>query len=363
MKVLHLSSERSWRGGEQQIAYLIEELEKQEVECVVACRKGSAFEAWCIKNEVAYLPLSFANEFDVFSAWQVKNFCNEMGVDIVHMHSGHSHAIGVWSSVFGNRARLILSRRVDFPIKKNWFSRFKFNYKKIERIICVSDEIKRITQQDLKNPKVCVTVHSGIDPRRFESSKKTFKIHKELGVPNHTRLIANVSAIAPHKDYITFVNTVEVLTNKGFQAQFLIIGDGPDRSKIEQYVSEKQLSNVITFTGFRSDIEEIIKDLDVLLITSKTEGLGTTILDAFINEISVVATNAGGIPELVEHGKTGMLADIEDASQLANHVIEIFKDEDASIRMKISAKEKVLDGFTNRKMAESIFNVYKRIPF
>ena len=152
MKVLHLSSERSWRGGEQQIAYLIDELSKNGVENFVGCRKKSEFEKYCKKNQIAHISLPFSNEFDVFSAWEIRNFCKEFNVDIVHMHSGHSHAIGVWSSLLGNPAKLVLSRRVDFPIKNNFFSKFKYNYSKISKVICVSEAIKKITQKGLNKP-------------------------------------------------------------------------------------------------------------------------------------------------------------------------------------------------------------------
>ena len=139
MNVLHLSSEKTWRGGEQQIAYLIEELDKQGVENFVACRKKSAFEEHCIKNNINHISLPFANNFDASTAWQIRNFCNYANIDLMHMHSSRSHTMAVLATVFGSAANMILSRRVDFPSAGNWLSKYKYNHPKIKKILCVSE--------------------------------------------------------------------------------------------------------------------------------------------------------------------------------------------------------------------------------
>lgn len=361
MKILHLSSERTWRGGEQQIAYLIGESIKQGVQCFVACRKGSAFEEYCQKQNIPYFSIGFKNELDFGTANQVKNICKTHQIDIVHMHSSHSHAIGVWSYILGNKAKLVLSRRVDFPIKDNFLSRFKFNHKSIEKIVCVSNKIEEIMRKDLKNPDVCVTVHSGIDLKRFEKSKNNQILHKEYNLSPTCKVIANISAIAPHKDFYTFVDTVEILSKKLTDVKFFIIGEGGERENIENYIAQKQLQDHIILTGFRQDIPDIMQEIDLFLMTSETEGLGTTILDAFANHVSVVATRGGGIPEAVVHEKTGLLADIKDSKTLAKNVIELLTDSNKKEKLKHQAYQWLLDNFVKEKTATKTINVYKEI--
>jgi len=133
MKVLHLSSEKTWRGGEQQIAYLVDELNELGVENFVACRKDSVFEKHCKDNLIEHITLPFKNSYELGSAIQIKNFCKYMEIDILHMHSSRGHTIGVISSLLGNKSKLILSRRVDFPVKDNWLSKWKYNYSKIKK--------------------------------------------------------------------------------------------------------------------------------------------------------------------------------------------------------------------------------------
>src|SRR5690606_2066705 len=120
MKILHISSEYTWRGGEQQIANLVLGLTQLGVDNTVVCREGSVFEEFCIKNKVNHFTLPFKKSFEFKSAIIIKNYCKKNKIDILHLHSSKGHTIGVLSSELGNPAKLILSRRVDFAIKNNF---------------------------------------------------------------------------------------------------------------------------------------------------------------------------------------------------------------------------------------------------
>ncbi|AKD03126.1 glycosyltransferase [Pontibacter korlensis] len=360
MRILHLVSERTWRGGEQQVAYLIEELQQQGVGNYVVCRKGSEFHNYCQQRNIPHAALPFANEFDVVTALNVKSYCKRNKINLMHVHSGHAHAISVLSHALGNTLPIILSRRVDFPVKNNLLSRLKYNYKGIKRVICVSDKIKEVVSQSLERPELCVTVHSGIDLSRFANSTKTGKLHREFNFPPSTPLIGNISAIAPHKDYYTFVDTAELLLKQHPQAKFFIIGDGPLRQEIEAYVQQKNMQQHIIFTGFRKDVPEIMPELDVMLVTSETEGLGTTILDAFACKVPVVATRAGGIPEIVRDGETGFLAPVKSPAILAEKVHQVLTNE--SLRdSAVQGATRLLQEFSKKNTARRTLAVYKEV--
>jgi len=142
--------------------------------------------------------------------------------------------------------------------------------------------------------------------------------------------------------------------------KFFIIGTGPLEEKIKQYCIQKKLSNHIIFTGFRTDIQEILPELDIFLMTSETEGLGTSIIDAFACQLPVVATRAGGIPEIVQHEKNGLLADIKDANELANQIERILN---GSIDLDkiINEQQKTLQKFTKSVTAHKTLLEYLAI--
>lgn len=360
MKVLHLSSERTWRGGEQQIAYLIAELNKKGIENLVACRKNSAFNRYCKAHNIDHISLPFKGQWDWFSALELRNFSRYMQVDIIHMHSSHSHALAVLSALLGNRTPLILSRRVDFPVHKNILSSFKYNYPLIKKIICVSDAIRQIMQPSVKNAARLVTVYDGIDLKKFQGHPRRNFLKQQYKISEQTTIIANISAIAPHKDYFTFVDTAEILLKKRQDVCFFIIGDGPERDQINQYIRAKNLNGKIIMTGFLTNIPMLFPEIDIFLMTSKTEGLGTTLLDAFAAGVPVVATTAGGIPEIVTDNQSGLLAPVRNPDKLADNIEKLINNPALRTSIIQNAKERVID-FSKEKMADKTLDVYKNV--
>jgi len=360
MKVLHLSSERTWRGGEQQIAYLIEELEKYGVENYVACRKNSAFEAYCQDKGIPYFSFSFHFQYDLLAGIEIKKICKEFGINIVHLHSSFSHGIGYVSALTGNKTPMILSRRVDFPVKKNLITQLKYNHNSIKKILCVSKSIENMVRPAIKNPERCQTIYSGIDLSRFENIQSTGFLRNTYSLAKDTLLVGNISAIAPHKDYFTFVDTAEILINNNPTIYFFIIGDGPSKQDIIKYILKKGLEKKIFLTGFRKDAPELLAELDIFLITSATEGLGTTILDAFATGTPVVATRGGGITETVLHEQTGLLAEVGDSRELAANINRLIQDNTLQLSLISNARQKVLD-FSKEKTAQKTLEAYNTV--
>lgn len=354
LKVLHLSSEKSWRGGEQQIAYLIDELRKHEVESVVALRKGSAFQEHCKKNNIPFVALNFSNEFDVGTALGIKKYARDTGANIVHMHTAKGHGLGVLASVLGMNVPLILSKRTDFPVKPNFYGRFKFNYLGIKKILCVSHKIKEIIDVELKDPSRSVAVHSGVDLSKFKFEKKFF-FHDLLGLSHDIKLVGNTSAIAPHKDYFTFVKVAKEVCSQRADVRFLIIGSGPLENEIKDFVKSNQMEDKVLFTGFIKNLPEVLFNLDVFLITSNEEGLGTSILDAHACGVPVVGTRAGGIPEIVIDGVTGATSEVGDVKGLAQSVMKRLDDHEL-----FQAKEFVKD-FSKEATARKTLEIYRSI--
>src|SRR5690606_19919072 len=171
-----------------------------------------------------------------------------------------------------------------------------------------------------------ITIHSGIDLKKFSFLGKHDFFRNQYKIPHISPIIGNTSALADHKDYFTFINTAEILIKQNDNLRFLIIGDGNLRDEIREYVESKKLHNHIIFTGFVTNLAETLHEIDIFLMTSKTEGLGTSILDAFASKVPVVATNAGGIPELVKHEETGLIATVKDHEKLAENVNQILNE-------------------------------------
>jgi glycosyltransferase involved in cell wall biosynthesis len=358
LHIIHVSSAIEWRGGEQQLIYLYDELCKKGIYQTIICVKDSALEKICRASGKHYLSFVKRSSFDLFFAWQIKKLTarETTALKIIHAHDSHAHTFAILSSLlFRNSWPIIVSRRVDFPIGDNFLSNFKYNYKGVKKIICVSNAIKNMISPKIKNHERLITIYDGIS--KYEVIKKN-KLRYEYHIPADHYLIGNVSALAPHKDYYTFIDTAAILIQKGIKAVFFIIGHGNERENIKKYIGAKNVSDHVIMTGFRNDVKEILPELDILLMTSKTEGLGSSILDAMHCGVAVVATQTGGIPEIVMNEKTGLLAPAGNSQVMAENILKLFTNDELR-KSIISNARKQLNQFYADRMADETLNVYE----
>ncbi len=367
LRILHLSAARTWRGGEQQLAYLAAELRSAGIRQWICCVEGSMMEAFCKREGFEFFSYRKGFPFNPLAGWLVKKICEKNSVNLLHTHDSHAHTFAMLSVLLGNRTPLVVHRRVDFPIGGNFFSTWKYNHPLVKKIICTSHGIRQVTAPGIRDSSKLAVVHSGIDFARFGLSKNGLpigeatpknRLREEFNTLPGQLIIANVAAIAPHKDYFTFVKTAEILLKNGLNAHFFLIGeDGGAEAAIRSFIREKDLEKHFTLTGFRPDVPQLLPGVDLLLFTSKTEGIGGATLEAFACRVPVVATAAGGVPEVVEDGVTGLLAPAGDAAALASCVMRMTGDEILRKRLIANAFEKV-KYFTKEKTAAGVRAIY-----
>ncbi len=359
-KILHVSTPQSWRGGEQQLAYLMEELERLGITPLAMTPTGSALSRFCQQKQWQHqtalkkggLPLSFAKALSLYA--------NQKQVNVVHAHDSHAHTACILAATFwGLKLPVVLSRRVDFPVGQSALSRYKYNHPQVKQILCVSEAIQEIVRPSIQRPERLKVVYSGVDLQKFPTTAPGH-LRKEFGLSPDIPLIGNVAALADHKDHFTFLRTAKLLINQGFKAHFFIIGDGELRAELEAFSQAENLQEQVTFTGFRANVTELLPELDYFLFTSKTEGLGTSILDAFAAKVPVVATAGGGIPELVKHQETGLLAPVKDADLLAKHLQKLISND--SLRDKLTKNAlKWVQKFSKKETARQTLLSYQEL--
>ena len=327
-------------------------LKSEDVGTFIVCRKNSKVSDFARNNGIQYFELGFSG-LRITDALKLKAIIKDNNIDVVHAHSANAHTVAIIASVLGSNHTLVLSKRTDFPVKNNWFSKFKYNHPSIHRIVCVSNVVQDITRPAIDDPEKLVTVYDGISPARFECEKKDLKA--ELDLEPNTILVGNCSALADHKDYFTFVDTVKIFVHDE-RFHFVIMGDGPLETEIRAYATRSGVDHKLSFLGFRSDIASILPALDVFLMTSKEEGLGSSLLDAMYNRVPIVSTRAGGIPEIVLHGNTGLLCDIGDAEDLSAQVRHIV---DIRDQITENAYAMVVRDFTDQSMTNNTLKIYQ----
>jgi len=365
MKILHLSAEKSWRGGEQQIAYLIDESISLGLEVLVACQKGSSFEAHCLQHHIPHISLSFRSLAGIPAALTIKKICATQGISLIHAHSSVAQSAAVTSGSLGNPTPIILSRKVIIPLKKKLTTRWKYNHPSIKRIICVSDAVAQVLKPAIEEPAKLVTVHDGIDPARFQNVARTGNIREEFQISPKAHLVVNIAALGHDKDLFTFLRTAkrvtEALSETSPVVHFLIAGSGPLKEQLDTEIQTLGLQDKVTLAGFRKDIPELLQEADSFLTTSQSEGLGSSILDAFASGKPVVATAAGGIPELIQDRKTGLLAPIGDDAALSTALLQIINNPQLAQELGENSRNLVQEKFQKSIMASKTISHYREL--
>lgn len=358
--VLHIDTERSWRGGQQQAAWLLEGMLARGWPAAVVCPPGSILEERGRARSWPVHAVAMRSEFDVVAGRRIALIARDGNLQILHAHSGHALALGLWARFFERRLRLVASRRVDFPIRNHFLSRLKYSAGILDRIVCVSQAVHAQLLADGVPPDKLVIIPSGIDTRRFAGIRPPPHFRRSLGIPSGHLVIGTVAALADHKDYPTLLRAARLVLDAEPDISFVAVGDGPLHKQVTALARELGLGKRFLFTGFREDIGSFLKVFDVFVLASKTEGLGTSVLDAQALALPVAACRAGGIPEIIADRETGLLVPTGDPAALAAALLELARDPDLRAKLGAQAKKAVQQHDVSRTV-EAHLRLYRSL--
>jgi L-malate glycosyltransferase len=354
MKVAHIDEQTGWRGGEQQASWLIRGLVRRGHTVWVIGRPGEAF----IENDhggvsLHRVPLPLRGEWDLFSALRLARLIRREEIDILHAHSSHAHTIAVLARRLAGRGVVIVSRRVSFPPREGRFNRWK--YQEPDRILCVSENVAEVLRVYGLPPQKIRTVCSSVDLARVEVPPLP---RAELGVDENAPLLISAGALVPHKDHATLIDALPEVRRVFPDARLLIAGEGDCRKQIEERIAGLGLDDAVTLLGHRRDVPRLIRSGDVYVSSSWSEGLGTSVLEALACETPVVATVAGGVPEMVQPDQTGFLVPSRDPAALARAIVESLTHRDKAREMARQGRQRVIDRFGVDRMVEDTLQAY-----
>lgn len=357
MRILHLDEQRGWRGGEQQASYLVRGLAQRGHEVHIAGRSGGEFITRDHGAELAGVhAFPFAGEADLYTAYALARLVRREGIHILHAHTSHTHTLACLARRVAKCGRVVVSRRVDFAPSRGLWSRMKYRWP--DRYIAISNAIADVLYAAGVPPDAVKVVHSAIDPHRFDVPPLDTR---SLGLPEDAAVLGNVAALVGHKDQATLLHAMARVAPAWPQAHLVIAGDGPLRAALEALRDRLALGGRVHFLGYRDDIPRLLRTLDIFVMSSKEEGLGTSVLDAMACGVPVVATAGGGIPEMVRHDTTGWLAPVGDAEALARGIVTLGRDPALCKRLATAAAAMVHEEFHVDRMVAGNEAVYDEL--
>jgi glycosyltransferase involved in cell wall biosynthesis len=357
---LHIDTARSWRGGQNQVLLTVNGLrEIGDRAALVAHPDGELLRR--AAEGLDLIPFAARSEMDLSAAWRFSRVLKRLRPDVIHAHDPHGVAIAALAlpmSGSGPSPALVASRRVDFHLKNNSLSRWK--HRQVDCFIAASEAIRRMLLSDGVPADRAVTVHEGVDISHIVAAPAV-NVHEALWLPHHAPLVGNVAALVPHKGQRYLIEAAHLVVREIPDARFVIFGEGELREHLERLVHEHNLEKHVLLPGFRTDILGCIKGFDVFAMSSVTEGLGTSLLDAMACQTPIVATRTGGIPEIVEDGVNGLLVPPRDAPALARAIVRLLNDQTRRRTMGEAGFTRVNERFTVERMVAQTAAVYRRL--
>jgi glycosyltransferase involved in cell wall biosynthesis len=355
---LHVDTARSWRGGQNQVLLTVLGLRAAGHRAALVAHPAGELHRRA-EEGLDLFAIAPRSEMDLSAAWKFSRLMRQLRPDVVHAHDPHAvamAALGISMSTESSKARLVASRRVDFHLKRNALSRWK--YRQVERFICASEAIRQMLVGDGVPAALTATVHEGIDVDRVAAAPAA-DLHAEFWLPHHAPIVGNVAALVPHKGQRHLIEAAALVVRTVPDARFVIAGEGELRPPLERLIRERRLEKHVFLAGFRPDVLSVHKAFDIFAMSSITEGLGTSVLDAMACSKPVVATRAGGIPEAVVDGATGLLVEPRDHEGMARALIALLTDDAARKRMGAEGLRRVRDQFSVERMVEETLAVYR----
>ncbi|SDI92629.1 glycosyltransferase family 4 protein [Billgrantia gudaonensis] len=341
MRIAHVNLAKGFRGGERQTALLIEGLAaRSNLQQVLVCRTDSP-----LRERLAHV----ANLRFVAASHQLAGHVHVRKPDIVHAHEAKAvHWAALHRLVKGTP--YILTRRVDTPVKEKAVNRWC--YRRAACRVAISRTIQRhLEARGWGDVKLIPSAFSGLT-----SSQEATKCFR-AGFPGKF-LVGHAGALVDrHKGQRVLLKAARILEPRFPEMHFVFLGDGEDREALQHEASD--LSNV-TWLGFKENVADYLAGLDVFAFPSRNEGLGSVLLDVMDAGIPVVASNVGGIPDIVEHDETGLLIPNGDADALSEALVRLYRSPGLRDQLCRSARES-LQTFCPESMADSYFSLYQSI--
>lgn len=348
-------------GAERQMTILAKFLDKQKYNLFLACAKAKSVDDLASKFEKTgskIFRLNVIHKHDPRHYFQLKKIIRENKIELIHAH--------VWNPA-SCRYAYLASKSCKIPLvitehDPGEISPLKTAFKKwllknVSKIIAISEENAKILKA--LYPQVAnriSVVHNGIDIKEFE--KKIAHIQNNSD-QNGTKTILTVAALHPRKGLKYLIEAFAKINDRTLRLQ--IVGEGPQKQELQELAQKLDISNQVEFLGWRNDIPKIMASANLFVLPSLHEAFGLVLLEAILAKLPIIATNSGGIPEIIEDNKNGLLVPPKDTDALANAIKTLLENDELNKKFIQAGLEKVYEKFNAETMAEKTASLYDKI--
>jgi glycosyltransferase involved in cell wall biosynthesis len=299
-------------------------------------------------------------------SWRLAKLLRREQVDLLHAHQYTPFFYGMTARVLCRRPPVLFTEHgrwyPDSPRRKRILAN-RLLLERRDRIVGVGQSVRQALIDNEGFPCERVElIYNGVDMASFAKARPgRAAVRSELGVHGDDVLILQVARLDPLKDHATAIRTLARVVQQGVRASLVLVGEGPEEPKIHEIVSQQKLERHVRFLGLRTDIARLLSAADLVLLSSVSEGIPLTLIEAMAIGLPVVATRVGGVQEVVEEGKTGLLAPRGDDAALAQSVLQLAQDSALREHMGEIGRQRARALFSDDQMHDRYYQLYREM--
>ena len=357
MKILHVEAGKHLYGGARQVLYIVEGLAARGVDNLLACPAGSEMS----RQQPAgarVLPMKMGGDGDIGLAFRLARLIRAEQPDLVHLHS--RRGADTWGGLAAKLAGVpcVLSRRVDNPESRLAVA---LKYRLYDHVITISEGIRQVLLSEGLAPQKVSCVRSAVDAAPYLPPVDRAAFRAEFGLPPDALVAGVVAQLIPRKGHRYLLAALPGLLERHPDLQVLIFGQGPLEAELRAEVESRHLAAAVRFTGFRHDLPRWLGGLDMLIHPADMEGLGVSLLQASAAGVPIVTSRAGGLPEAVQDGVTGILCPPGDVAALAAAIDRLAGDAALRARFGAAGRARILAEFSIDAMVDGNLAIYRQV--
>ncbi|MBF0557736.1 MAG: glycosyltransferase [Nitrospirae bacterium] len=324
----------------------------------IACREIARIKVEAHKQGIDVFTFPFKSTSDIGTIEGLVRHIRGNAYDIVNTHSGKDSWVGGIAAKLARVPVLVRTRHLNIPLRRNIFN---FIHYLPDMYISCGENMRNtlVSKCGFPADKV-VNISTGVSDDFF-NVKRNPTLKKKYGLEADALVIAKVGIFRRVKAHQVTLKCVRRVVDELPNARFLFVGDGPDREEMEGLARKLGVAEYVIFTGFINDIAEVYSFSDLSILSSLSEGIPQSIMQAMAAGVPVVATRVGGIPEIISHMETGILVEPLDHEALAEGIIKILRNSDLAASFSEKAKEFVLKHHSMRIMLDKTESLYRSL--
>ncbi|MEW6614142.1 MAG: glycosyltransferase family 4 protein [Thermodesulfobacteriota bacterium] len=369
MKILYVIDNLEFGGGEKGFLQIIKGLDKEKYTIYTASKPYGEFGKKLGEMRIHFEPVNMENRFNPFTILKLMRIIKKECVHIVHSQGARADFFSR-VAVRGTRRSHLVST-IQMPVegydvsilRKKIYRIFdRFSERFVDRFIVVSESLKKTLIDDRRIPlNKVIKIYNGVELDAYTPDvfcQSPSEIRKKLEIKNEIFVIGTIGRMVWQKGFEYLIEAASNVIKEYPEARFLIVGEGPLKGKLKVKSKELRVEDKVIFTGFRTDIKEVLSAIDIIVIPSLLEGFPMITLEAMAMAKPIIATNINGITEQITDGINGILIPPKNPSAIAQAIITLINNREKAKEMGLAARKKVEEEFSIEKMVSEIEKVY-----